>query len=102
MATQSIAAQVSAPAPLNGQKNRSSPNFQFLEVPSSGSITVSMPSSIICLIMQDVSGGADPVIVTLENNFAFPASKVKKDKHYYLATPEEASTNFVVTLSGEF
>ena len=98
---QSIAAQVSAPKPLSGQKNRSSNNFQFLEVPSSGNVTVSMPGGITCSIMQDVSGGTDPVITTIANSSAFPASKVKKGTNYYYATPGGASTNFAVTLSGD-
>jgi hypothetical protein len=101
MATnQSIAAQVSAPKPLSGQNNRSSNNFQFLEVPSSGSITASMPGGVTCSIMQDVSG-TDPIITTIQNGSSFPASKVKTGNNYYFATPGSTSTNFAVTLSGD-
>ena len=101
MATyQPIAAQVSAPGPLSGQKNRSSNNFQFLEVPSSGNITASMPGGITCSIMQDVSG-TDPVITTIQNGSSFAASKVKTGNNYYYATPGGTSTNFEVTLSGD-
>jgi hypothetical protein len=98
---QPIAAQVSAPAPLSGQKNRSSNNFQFLKVPASGNITASMSGGITCSIMQDVSGGTDPVITTITNGSAFPASKVKMSTNYYYATPGGAGTNFEVTLSGD-
>jgi hypothetical protein len=102
MATyQPIAAQVSAPAPLSGQKNRSSNNFQFLEVPSSGNVTASMPGGISCSIMQDVSGGTDPIITTVTNGSTFAASKVKKGTNYYYASPGGAPTNFEVTLSGD-
>jgi hypothetical protein len=100
MATnQAIAAQVSAPAPLSGQKNRSSNNFQFLEVPSSGSITAAMPDGVTCSIMQDVSG-TDPVVTTITNGSSFAASKVKTGNNYYYATPSGTSTNFAATLSG--
>ncbi|HTG31449.1 MAG TPA: hypothetical protein VLB76_00860 [Thermoanaerobaculia bacterium] len=97
---QSIAAQVSAPKPLSGQKNRSSENFKFLQVPASGNITVSMPDSTTCSIMQDVSG-TDPVVTTIQNGAAFPSSKVKTGNNYYFATPGGTSTNFAVTLSGD-
>jgi hypothetical protein len=101
MATnQSIAAQVSASKPLSGQKNRSSENFKFLQVPSSGNITVLMPDSITCSIMQDVSG-TDPIVTTIKNGAAFPASKVKAGNNYYFATPGGTATNFAVALSGD-
>jgi len=101
MATnQAIAAQVSAPKPLSGQKNRSSNNFQFLEVPSSGNITATMPSGVSCSIMQDVSG-TDPIITTITNGSTFPASKVQTGKNYYYASPGGTSVNFSATLSGD-
>jgi hypothetical protein len=101
MATnQSIAAQVSAPKPLSGQKNRSSNNFQFLGVPAGGNIiTASLPDKVTCTIMQDVTG-TDPIITSLENGSSFPASKVQAGKDYYFATPNGTTTNFAVTLSG--
>ena len=88
---QPIAAQVSAPKPLHGQDNRSSDNFQFLALPSHGDITASMPSSITCAIMQDVSGGRDPVVTTLSNGGSFSVSKVSKKDNYYLASPSGTS-----------
>ena len=98
---QPVAAQVSAPKPLSGQDNRSSNNFQFLQVPSSGNITAAMPAGITCAIMQDVSGGRDPVVATISNGQGFPASKVSKSDNYYLATPGGTNgQNFEVTLSG--
>ena len=101
MATnQSLAAQVSAPKPLSGQKNRSSNNFQFLAVPANGSIYVSMPKLITCTIMEDVSG-TDPILTSIEDGATFSASKVKTGKNYYFATPNGTGTNFAVTLSGE-
>ena len=98
---QPVAAQVSAPKPLAGQDNRSSNNFQFLQVPTSGSITASMPSGITCAIMKDISGGRDPVITTVSNGSSFDASKVSKSDNYYLASPSGTNgANFEVTLSG--
>jgi hypothetical protein len=101
MATnQPIAAGVSAKAPLSGQDNRSGKNFQFLTVPGSGSITASLPASITCAVMKDVSGGRDPVITTVSNGSSFDASKVNASDNYYLASPSGATLNFEVTFSG--
>lgn len=101
MATnQPLAAGVSAKAPLAGQDNRSGKNFQFLAVPTTGTIGVAMPGVITCTIMKDVSGGRDPVIASLSNAASFPASSVNTSDSYYLASPNGATLNFEVTFSG--
>lgn len=99
---QPLAAAVSESQPLPGQDNRSGPNFQFVELPSSGDITVSINGSngLTCSLMQDVSG-RDPVVTSLTNGSSFAASKVKTSNNYYLASPSGAnSQNFAVTFSG--
>ena len=101
MSIQPIAAQVSAPKPLSGQKARASENFQFLAVPSSGSITVSMPSGISCILSQDIKAGNDKEIAPISNGTSFQASKVQTGNNYYFASPAGAPTNFAVTLSGD-
>lgn len=101
MANQAIASQVSAPKPLSGQKARSSNNFQFLEVPGSGAISVSMPSGISCILSQDIKNGNDKEIAPISNGTSFLASKVKTNTNYYFATPAGAPTNFAVTLNGD-
>lgn len=100
---QPVAAAVSESQPLPGQDNRSGPNFQFVELPSSGDITVSVSGSngVTCSLMQDVSGGRDPVVTSLTNGSTFSATKVKTSNNYYLASPSGASgQNFAVTFSG--
>lgn len=97
---QPIAAAVSESQPLPGQDNRSGPNFQFVELPSSGDITVTITGAngVTCSLMQDVSGGRDPVVTSLTNGSSFAASKVKTSNNYYLASPSGASgQNFAAT-----
>ena len=89
MSTQPIAAGVSESKPLKGQDNRSGPNFQFVELPKAGDITVSITGAngVTCSVMEDVSGGRDPVVTSLSNGTTFAASKVRTGKSYYLASP---------------
>jgi 1-phosphatidylinositol phosphodiesterase len=105
MAVQSIAAVASEPQPLTGQNNRSSENFQFLTVPSSGVITslftaTSGAAGISATLMQDISSDTDLVIASLTQNGTFDASKVKTNVDYYIASPDGAPGNFVVYLQG--
>src|SRR3954447_19524959 len=103
--SQPYAAGSSSSKPLPGQDNRSGPNFQFVSVPTSGNLTASFTSSssssIDCTIMQDVSGGRDPIIATIRDGATVAASKFKTGTNYYLASPNgPGSTNFAVTLGG--
>jgi phenylacetate-coenzyme A ligase PaaK-like adenylate-forming protein len=107
MSVQSIAAIASEPNPESGQKNRSSPNFQFLSVPSSES-TISVQftgtsgaAGITATLMHDLGGSNDEVIASLTQNGSFSASKVSTGNYnYYIASPDNASTNFVVYFQG--
>ena len=105
MAQQPYAAAISSNKPLRGQDNRSGPNFQFVSVPKVGNLTAtvtsSSASSLECAIMEDVSGGRDPIVTTIRNGSTVETSKFKTDKRYYLASPNGAgSTNFEVTFMG--
>ena len=100
MATyQSIAAQVSAPKPLDGENSRSSQNFEFLAVPATGNITVSMPAGIDGALRRDVTG-SDPLVHTISDGYSFAASDVETGDDYYIASPSGASLNYIVTFSG--
>ena len=106
MSRQSIASVASMPAPEPGQKNRSSPNFKFLDVPANGEISSSFmavdnPSAVQATLMQDKRLGNDVIISLLTQNGSFPARKVNTDDNYYIATPEDVSTNFVVNFEGD-
>ena len=62
---------------------------------------MSLGTGIICSLMQDVSGGKDPVITQLTNGTSFSSSSLKTSNNYYLASPSGANgTNFAVTFSG--
>jgi hypothetical protein len=105
MAQQPYAAAISSNKPLRGQDNRSGPNFQFVSVPRTGNLTVTVTgesaASLECAIMEDVSGGRDPIITTIRNGSTVDASKFKDDKRYYLASPNGTGrTNFEVTFMG--
>ena len=104
--TQPVAATVSASKPLHGQENRSSSNFKFINLPKTGSLAVAItgnPTSeaIDCVVMEDVSGGRDPLVASLRNGTSVDSSKFKGDKNYYIATPNGAGDkNFEVSFTG--
>ncbi|HEX4495261.1 MAG TPA: hypothetical protein VIE43_06290 [Thermoanaerobaculia bacterium] len=105
MSVQSIAAIASEEAPESGQTNRSSPNFQFLTVPSSGDISAlfagaSGAQGINASLVHDLGGKNDQIIAALSQNSTFDASKVETGANYYIATPNYASGNFVVYFQG--
>lgn len=106
MSVQSIAAIASEPNPESGQKNRSSPNFQFLSVPSSGTIAslftgVSGAPGITATLMHDKGGSNDEVISALSQNGTFSADKVSTgNNNYYIASPDDAPSNFVIYFQG--
>ncbi len=101
MSIQPIAANVSADAPLPGQKSRSSQNFRFLNVPGTGSkITVNTVTGITFRLNKDVKGN-DENIGTFSNQSQFDASKVNTSDSYYIAGPTSATQNFEVTFTGD-
>lgn len=100
MSVQSIAAAVSEESAESDQKNRSGPNFQFLNVPSSGEITSIVTSGITATLMHDIGGGNDEVISSVSDNGTFDAGKVETGANYYIASPNGATSNFVVYFNG--
>jgi hypothetical protein len=105
MSVQSIAAIASEQAPLPDQKNRSSVNFQFLTVPSSGTISslfTGAPGSpgITATLVHDIGGGNDEIVASLTQNGTFDASKVETGANYYVASPGNADSTFVVYFQG--
>lgn len=106
MSMQSIASVASMPAPEPGQLHRSSPNFRFVDLPSDGEIythfiAVDYPSGIYATLMQDKRLAHDVVIASLTENGSFPADQVNTDDHYYIASPDNVSTNFIVDFQGD-
>ena len=101
MSLQPIASIVSADAPLPGQKSRSSQNFRFLNVPSSGLlIAVNTIPGVTFRLNRDVKGN-DENIGTYSDQSTFDASKVNTKDSYYIASPTSASLNFEVTFTGD-
>jgi hypothetical protein len=101
MAATEIARIVSEPEPLRGQRHRSSENFSTESMPAGTtylSFAVQGRSDIDQItfdIMQDISGGEDPVIYPGESNGS-QSSNVKKYPELYIANPEGATSNFEV------
>jgi hypothetical protein len=106
MSVQSIAAASSEDQPQPGQKNRSGVNFQFLSVPSSGVITsyftgASGAPGISATLVHDKGGATDEIVAALTQAGTFDASKVATgDNNYYIASPNDAGSNFVVYFQG--
>ncbi len=98
---QLIAAVQSDPHPQPGQEHRSSGNFSTDNAASSATSFVfkvdkSNPkwNSIHFDVMQDVSGGTDPVIYT--NVFDGNRETVVRERSLYIANPEGADADFTV------
>ena len=95
---------VSEPQPQSGQNNRSSVNFNFLSVPSSGTLQPYfyqnnvLVDTINAVLMQDRTFRVDKVITALSPGKTFDASEVNVDDNYYVATPHGATENFVVVI----
>jgi hypothetical protein len=106
MATQWIASGVSEGNHEGGQNNRSGPNFRFLSVPSSGDISVLLQGAAVtgttptAILVEDRGGKTDIDIAAIETGTTFPASRVKTDQDYYLATPTDFVGKFVAVFQG--
>src|SRR4051794_19646945 len=105
---QPIAAVVSASGPLSGQKNRSSQNFQFFVLPSSGNVTGQVSQSpgsgsINATVFHEKGGSNDVIVGQIANGaVTIAANKLATGgANYYIASPQNAgSLNFEVTFSG--
>jgi hypothetical protein len=102
MAATEIARIISEPEPLRGQRHRSSENFSTESIPDGAtylSFTVQGGGTnvdrITFDIMQDISGGEDPVIYPGESNGS-QSPNVTKYPALYIANPKGAVSNFEV------
>jgi hypothetical protein len=93
-----IAAGVSAPTVLAGQKDRSGPDFSLLGN-NNDQITITCPSGISFDIKQD-KGGSDPTPVAGANNGKIiSGNTLPAGNNYYIANPKSATESFAVILS---
>jgi len=97
-----VASATSAPGPIGGNKNNSSLNFQFLELPASGNLSVSVENnpnvSSISFTLWHVKGGLpdEKVATGLKNGSTFAVSGVELGANYYVGNPSNAGgQNFV-------
>lgn len=104
--SQVVASVTSAAGPINGNENNSSPDFQFVELPASGNLTVTVSenpnsSSISFNLWRDINNWPDKEIVQgLTNNSTMPVSDVEMGDKYYIGNPSNAGgQTFLVTFT---
>jgi hypothetical protein len=104
--SQVVASVTSAAGPINGNEHNSSPDFQFVELPASGNLTITISnnqyaSTISFNLWQDKNNWPDNEIATgLTNNSTIPVSDVSMGNEYYIGDPSNAGgQTFVVTFS---
>ena len=104
--SQVVASVTSAAGPINGNENNSSPDFQFVELPATGNLTITVSdnpnaSSITFNLWRDINNWPDKEIETgLMNNSTMPATNVETSDKYYIGNPSNAGgQTFVVTFS---
>ena len=107
MSQQLIATVVSEASPLDGQKNRSSENFEFLALPDpttsvTGSVTGNPnAASIDATIMQDIRFGNDKIVGQIADGQVVITENLEMDGKYYIAGPANAgSASFTVNFFG--
>lgn len=103
MSIETIASVVSAPGPINGNEHNSSPNFQFVAVPTNGLITINITNSdyadqISFTLWKDKSMWPDSEVATqLKNNSTISYDDVEVGDTYYIGDPSNANNqNFTV------
>jgi len=100
--SQPVASATSAPSAINGNANNSSLNFQFLELPASGNLTVAIENNsstnISCTLWHVKGGWPDKIVQSdLTNGSTLAVSEVELGANYYIGNPSNASgQNFVV------
>ncbi|MFL6289883.1 MAG: hypothetical protein ACJ759_03215 [Thermoanaerobaculia bacterium] len=105
--SQPVASSASAPSPINGNSNNSSLNFQFLELPASGNVTVNVEnnpnSGSITFTLWHVKGGMpdQPVKTLLGNGSTISISgNLELGANYYIGNPSNAGgQNFVAAFT---
>jgi len=92
MAKQLLVSIYSEGTPQEGQKNRSSKNFQFSSFPSSTlewDVSGNSTPDLKFNVMQDVVMGSDPTLETgLTNEAQTSVGKLKTGTNYYISNPE--------------
>lgn len=91
-----IAAVASSAGPLTGQKARASNNFTLL---NGGQLVVTAPAGVVFNISHDKSGSDDTPVSNATNGTVIESGKLVTSANYYIASPKNATGNFVVTLS---
>jgi hypothetical protein len=105
--SQPVASATSAPGTINGNQNNSSLDFQFLTLPPSGSLTVSIDDNpnagAITFTLWHEKGGMPDQPVSggtgLRNGSTVQVSgNLEMGANYYIGNPSNAGgQNFVVT-----
>ena len=102
--SQPVASVTSSFAAINGNDNNSSLDFQFLELPASGSLTVNIENnpnagSISFTLWQDETGKDGSIQTGCKNGTTIPISgNLSAGDSYYIGNPSNAGgQNFVVT-----
>lgn len=91
-----IAAVASSAGPLTGQKARASNNFTLL---NGGQLVVTAPVGVVFSISHDKSGSDDTAASDATKGTVIEPGKLVTNANYYIASPKNATGNFVVTLS---
>ena len=92
-----VSSIASEPQPLEGQKHRSSYNFQLLSNDGQTLVVQSAPG-VTFDIKQDVKGHDPTPVSNASNGTELAGNTLEIGKNYYIANPEHAQSNFVVTL----
>lgn len=107
MSQQLIATVVSQASPIDGQKNRSSEDFQFLALPNpttsvTGSVTGNPnAASIDATIMHDINNRTDQIVGQISNGQVTITQELEMGANYYIASPANAgSASFTVNFYG--
>lgn len=107
MSEQRIAQILSAPAPLEGEKNRSSENFKFMALPTpSASVTGQVSnnpnsSQIDATIMRDIKLANDQIVGQISDGRVVITQDLDLGDNYYIAGPANAGgVAFTVTFFG--
>ena len=107
MSQQLIATIVSEASPLDGQKNRSSENFEFLALPDPTTSVTGQVSgnpnaaSIDASIFRDITLANDQIVGQIADGQVIITQELKVGDKYYIASPANAgSTSFTVNFYG--
>ncbi|OUY07577.1 hypothetical protein [Acinetobacter populi] len=85
-------------APLDGQKHRSSPNYDLTQLDQNYDWIFSAPPGVIFSIKEDVVG-KDPVVQEHIANGTKATVELKGKKKIYVADPINATEKFKISLS---